>query len=153
MPNSDFARYTAATTESLLSMPSALTQDLEEKKASHRSLNLLADIARASIAKESFDRLNHQIKQFDEGLDQDHEVGVKLVSFGPSVTFHVEFLGFHNPNLIFFHGVTADGDRMQLIQHVNQISFVLLAMRKPNPEEPKRLFGFAQAQEPSDQVS
>lgn len=105
----------------------------------------LADIAEANYANEFCERLEAQIRAFDEELDQDHEVGVRLVSYGQTVVFHLTHLGFHNPSLIFFYGETPDGHRVQLIQHVSQISFILMAMTKPDPEQPRRPFGFAQA--------
>jgi hypothetical protein len=129
------------------------SRKIAEKDESHRSMNYMADLAKASTAKEFYDRLNSEIKRFDESLDEQHEVGVKLVTFGQSVTFHVTRLGYQNPSLIFFYGVTADDDRVQLIQHVSQISFVLLAMDKPSPEEPKRPFGFEAYQPPADPMS
>ncbi|MDX2039096.1 MAG: DUF6173 family protein [Isosphaeraceae bacterium] len=122
-------------------------------RESQDSLKLLGVIAEASTAKEFYDRLNTQIKAFDESLDQDHEVGVRLVSFGQSVTFHVTHLGYHNPSLIFFYGESENGNRLQLIQHISQISFVLIAMDKPQPDEPKRPFGFAQTPNQSTQVN
>jgi hypothetical protein len=125
----------------------------EEKVRLLKSQNAkeyLGSIAEASMAGAFHDRLNQQIKAFDEALDQDHEVGVKLVAFGQAITFHVSALGYHNPALIFFFGETVDGEKVQLIQHISQISFVLIAIPKPKPEEPKRPFGFAQAHEPHE---
>jgi hypothetical protein len=87
---------------------------------------------------------------FDEELDQDHEVGMKLVTYGQAVTIHVTKLGFFNPSLIMFFGDTEDGDRVQLIQHVSQISFLLVALPKLNPDEPKRPFGFEQCVQPTE---
>jgi hypothetical protein len=75
---------------------------------------------------------------------------MKLVTFGQAITFHVTGLGYANPSLNFFRGETANGDRLRPIQHVSQISFVLMAMPKPDPDQPKRPFGFAQAHEPMD---
>jgi hypothetical protein len=126
-----------------LEIPDSVRRQREEKEQNVRSINLLAAVAEASFAGEFCKRLEAQIKAFDESLDQDHEVGVRLVTFGQAITFHVSDLGYHNPSLIFFYGET-DGQKVQLIQHVSQISFVLLAMRKPDPEKPRRPFGFKQ---------
>jgi hypothetical protein len=110
-----------------------------------RSLSLLGIAADANLAEAFYDRLNNQIKLFDEELDQDHEVGIKLASFGQAISVHVSELGYHNPSLIFFYGETENGERVQLIQHVNQINFLLIAMPKAKPDEPKRPFGFEAA--------
>jgi hypothetical protein len=122
----------------------------EEKQKNIESINYLGDIQRASTAEEFCARVENQMKGFDADLDAEHEVGVRLVSFGQTITFHVSSLGFHNPSLIFFIGETPEGDKVQLIQHVSQISFVLMAMPKPDPDQPKRPFGFAQCEEVSE---
>jgi hypothetical protein len=121
-----------------------VSEEKKEERQSIQSINYLAAISKATMAREFCARLDAQIKEFDEALDQDHEVGVKLVTFGQTITLHVTHLGFSNPSLIFFHGQTDDGDEMQLIQHVTQISFVLVKLPKRNPDEPKRAFGFEQ---------
>lgn len=76
------------------------------------------------------------ITKFDKTLDSEYEVGVKLVSFGQTVTFHVTKLGYYNPSLIRFFGLLEDGSPVELIQHVSQISFLLMALKRINPKEP-----------------
>jgi len=105
----------------------------------------LADLAKANLASEFFATLGTWIKSFDESLNQDEETGIRLVSFGQTVTFHVERIDYDNPSLIVFHGTTAEGQKVTLIQHVTQISFLLIAMKKPDPNAPRRPFGFAQS--------
>ncbi|WP_437828980.1 DUF6173 family protein [Niallia taxi] len=94
-------------------------------------------------ASEFYKRLVEMINEFDDGLDSDHEVGMRLVSFGQTVKFHVQDLGFYNPSLIRFYGATEAGDKVELIQHVSQISFLLMSVKRLNPEEPKRKIGFS----------
>ena len=65
------------------------------------------------------------IKAFDESLDQHHEVGVQLVSFGQSKTFHVTNVAYFNPSLIIFDGITEEKSKVTLIQHVSQLSFLI----------------------------
>jgi hypothetical protein len=103
----------------------------------------LADYHRASLANSFHEKLIAAIRRFDGGLDQDHEVGMRLVTFGQAITFHVLDLNYHNPSLLFFIGVTEDGHRVQLVQHVSQLSFLLIALPKLDPNKPKRKFGFA----------
>ena len=40
-------------------------------------------------ASEFYKRLMHYIKEFDTSLDQEHEVGVRLVNFGQTIQFAV----------------------------------------------------------------
>jgi hypothetical protein len=95
-----------------------------------------------NLASEFYDRLVTKINDFNRTLDDKHEVGARLVSFGQSVTFHIESLGYWNPSLITFHGHTENGDPVELIQHVSQISVLLISMKRDTPEEPKKPIGF-----------
>lgn len=100
-----------------------------------------------NLASEFYDRLTKMIEEFDGKLDQTEEVGVRLVSFGQAVTFSVEDLGYWNPSLIRFYGRLEDGTPVELIQHVSQISFLLMAIKRKNPDEPKRKIGFRREEE------
>lgn len=100
-----------------------------------------------NLASEFYSRLVEMIKDFDETLDLEHEVGMRLVSYGQTVQFHIEDLGYYNPSLIRFYGRMEDGSRVELIQHVSQISFLLIAVKRLNPEEPKRSIGFSNSEE------
>lgn len=87
--------------------------------------------------------LEQHIKEFETSLDSDHEVGTKLVSFGQSVTFRVHQVGFSKPSIVIFYGTTDAGEKVRLIQHISQLNFFLIAMKR-NSEEPKRKIGFIQ---------
>ena len=95
-----------------------------------------------NLASEFYERLIKMINDFDKSLDQNHEVGVRLVTFGQTITFSVEDIGYWNPSLIRFYGKSEDGTPVELIQHVTQISFLLMALKRNNPDEPKRKIGF-----------
>lgn len=95
-----------------------------------------------NLASEFSKRLVEMINEFDEDLDEEHEVGIKLVSFDQTITFSVTGLGYYDPSLIRFFGQMEDGSDVELIQHVSQISFLLMAVKRINPEEPKRPIGF-----------
>lgn len=98
-------------------------------------------------ASEFHKRLMFYIKEFDDSLNQDEEVGIRLVSFGQAVQFVVHRIGYYNPKIISFYGETADGSKIQLIQHVNQISFLLQSVKRKHPDQPKRSIGFSHDQE------
>lgn len=114
------------------------------KNEAIESTNFLAHIQRANLASQFAKHLLSQMNRFDQNLDADHEVGVKLVSFGQSITFHVSALSYYNPSLIIFIGLTEDGNRVELVQNTSQISFLLIALPKLQPEQPKRKIGFIQ---------
>jgi hypothetical protein len=95
-----------------------------------------------NLASEFYKRLIKWIQEFDNNLDQEHEVGIRLVSFGQNVTFHLEDMGYMNPSLISFSGVTEDGEPVELIQHVSQISILLLKVKRIDAQHPKKPIGF-----------
>lgn len=104
--------------------------------------NPLLENIEDNYASEFYKRLAVRISEFNAGLDDAHEVGVRLVNFGQTVVFYLEDMGYWNPSLISFQGRTEDGQPVELIQHVNQISVLLMKLPRENPSEPKRPIGF-----------
>jgi len=96
-----------------------------------------------NLASEFHKRLIKWIQNFDKELDKEFEVGIRLVNFGQTVTFHLEHIGYWNPSLISFSGFTENGEPVELIQHVSQISILLLKIKRKDPEKPKRSIGFS----------
>lgn len=96
-----------------------------------------------NLASEFHHRLINWINDFHKSLDEDHEAGARLVSFGQSITFHIEDISWWNPSLISFVGKTENGEPVELIQHITQISVLLIKMKRPEPLTPKRPIGFA----------
>jgi hypothetical protein len=132
------------TLDSINAMSRSMAEQNRRKSEAINSTNFLASFQRANLASELANQLLSQISRFDAELDADHEVGIKLVSFGQSITFHVVNFGYYNPSLIVFSGLTEDENRVELVQHVSQISFLLLALPKLHPDQPKRKIGFIQ---------
>jgi Family of unknown function (DUF6173) len=95
-----------------------------------------------NLASEFQRRLVEWITDYDKSLDDAHEVGVKLVSFGQSITFRLYNVGYWNPSLMRFYGISEDGSPVELIQHVSQISILLMTLPRQNPSKPKRPIGF-----------
>lgn len=78
------------------------------------------------------------IEQFESTLDTEHEVAIRLASFGSSVEFRAEEIRFSPSNVVTFQGYTDSGEKVQLVQHVSQVSLLLKAARKLN-ETPMRV--------------
>jgi hypothetical protein len=100
-----------------------------------------------NLADEFHRRLIGWINDFHRSLDEGYEVGARLVSFGQTVTFHIDDIGYRNPSLISFHGKNENGEAVELIQHVSQISILLVALKRENINQPKRPIGFASWEE------
>ena len=124
------------------------TRKLELQEFQRESKQIASDnaivraIAMESTAAKTCERLHSIMERFDERLDDTEEVGVRLVSFGQEIVFHVQSVGFWNPHLIIFEGVKEDGSLISLVQHTSQLSFLLTALKRLAPEEPKRPIGF-----------
>lgn len=80
-----------------------------------------------------------QIKNFQNSLDDDHEVGVYLANH--ACAMYVASIAFVNPDIMVFDGVL-DGNRARLVQHLSQLSFLLCALPKLEPDKPPRRIGF-----------
>jgi hypothetical protein len=96
-----------------------------------------------NLASGFYRRIVEMIHGFEQHLDEEHEVGVRLVSFGQTMQFHIEDIGYYNPSLIIFYGTFENGARVELVQHVSQISFLLMALPKQNESKPARRIGFS----------
>ncbi len=137
-----FANEFAATEEctKLRSALSSLVPDvLKIELPAPRSPELLVD---PDLASEVCRRLLAQVGQFQQGLDQAHEVGVSLVNFGHVVTIRLRGIGYSNPPLMIFYGESEVGEPMQLIQHVSQTNVALKKMPRADQNRPKAPIGF-----------
>ena len=56
--------------------------------------------------------------------------------------FSVKEIGYIGYNLVCFHGEDTSGKPLELIQHVQQLNFLLMVVPKPEIEIPKRKIGF-----------
>lgn len=81
------------------------------------------------------------IKEFEDELKDDEEVALQLASFGQSILLQVTDIGYHNPSLISFYGYV-NNQWSQLVQHVNQLNFLLMAVPKADPDKPAKRIGF-----------
>lgn len=91
-----------------------------------------------SPAKLMYERLGKYINDFESSLDEEHEIGARLVSFGQALTFHINNVSYYGPDIISFDGVNSEGEKVQLIQHISQLSVLLVAMKKLE-DRPRRI--------------
>lgn len=87
-----------------------------------------------------------RIKEFEDELDDEHEIALKLASFGQSITLAVTDIGYSNPTTLVFYGYVGT-QKATLVQNMNQLNFLLLAVKKADPEKPPRRIGFSQPTE------
>ena len=93
------------------------------------------------------ERVVRSIQSFEEQLDEEHEIGARLVSFGSEMTFYIEDVGYWGPDMITFYGRDPDGSEVELLQHISQLSVLLVALKKVE-QKPRRIgFGLVESVE------
>jgi len=113
-------------------------RDLDFHSLAMPSLSL--PVVSRNHAKWAYERLAKSIIRFEKELDDETEIGARLVSFSNKDTFHIEDLGYWGPDFVIFYG-SNDGRPVELIQHISQVSVMLVALPKEK-EEPRRI-GFS----------
>ena len=119
--------------------------NLQNELSFQRSLSAI-EMRNCNLADYSYEVIMERIKEFEDTLDNDHEVALRLASFGQSITLSVVDIGYSNPSTLVFHGYVGD-QPATLIQHLSQLNFLLLAVKKADPEKPPRRIGFSQPTE------
>ncbi len=94
-----------------------------------------------SPAEWAYQRLILYIKNFEEQLDNEHEVAMGFTG-GSAGVMRIEGLGFFDPDIITFYGSQPDGSSTQMIQHVSQLNVMLQAMPKESDAEKPNRIGF-----------
>lgn len=85
-------------------------------------------------------QLESVITEFMADIEPDKEIGIALASFGQSHVIAVECVKAVGLNLIVFSGFE-NGNRVQLVQYVSQLNFLLLTLPAAVPGR-RRTIGF-----------
>lgn len=88
-----------------------------------------------------FEIIKKYIQEFENTLDTEHTVGVMLTNFGQSILMQVEEITYEKSVVLVFKGLV-NGQKSTLIQHINQLNFLLTSLPIEN-EQPKRKIGFS----------
>ncbi len=104
---------------------------------------LMQEVTDAPTARGIFKKIAARIKEFEANLSHEEEVGLKLASFGQSITIHVNEVNYIQPSIIIFRGQLDNNQTVELLQHINQLNFLLLIVPRITPDEPRRPIGFA----------
>jgi hypothetical protein len=90
-------------------------------------------------ANEVYDYLLAKVEAYQSHLKQDQELGIRLSNYGAAESLHVRRIDFCNPSLIIFEGLLPDGSEAELVQHVSQLNFLLVAVQPVGEEAPYRI--------------
>lgn len=98
-------------------------------------------VEKKSAAEWAYERLILYIKNFEEQLDEEHEVAMGFAG-SSSGAIRIEGMGYFDPDIVTFYGSDERGSRTQLVQHVTQLNVMLRAMPKKQPTEKPSRIGF-----------
>ncbi len=98
-------------------------------------------VSAKSPAEWAYQRLILYIQNFEEQLDEEHEVAVGFAG-GMAGVLKIEGIGYFDPDIVTFYGADQAGMKTQLIQHVSQLAVTLRAMPKDTLEDNPRRVGF-----------
>ena len=98
-------------------------------------------VSAKSPAEWAYQRLILYIQNFEEQLDEEHEVAVGFAG-GMAGVLKIEGIGYFDPDIVTFYGADQSGMKTQLIQHVSQLAVTLRAMPKDTLEDSPRRVGF-----------
>lgn len=115
-------------------------------KSYDQILSSMPIIRNTSHADTQYEILMENIKNFENNLTENEEVAIHLTSFGQSLLMQVSRIGYHNPSIIMFYGYV-NNQYSQLIQHINQLNFLLTSAPKIDPSKPARRIGFIEDQD------
>lgn len=118
---------------------SALDKIYEDKQKMVRA----AELAMLNSAEAISQRLYDAIRTYQYSLPNKDDVALQVVTFGSNTTILVERIGYIGSNLVVFGGKDSSGKPLELIQHINQLNFLMMVAPKPAVEAPKRQIGFA----------
>jgi len=110
-------------------------------------INILKDVValkvptNPTLASNLYSRIVSTINQFEENMSEHLITGGRLVSFHDD-TFSIDDVGYKNPDMIIFYGTKADWSKVQLLQHISQLSLLLQAVPRSDKTSPRRKIGF-----------
>jgi hypothetical protein len=103
-------------------------------------------IGKKTSAKWAYERLILYIKNFEETLDNEHEVAMGFAGADAGV-IRIEGIGYFDPDIITFYGSDPQGTKTQLVQHVTQLNVMLRALPKQVASDAPKRIGFRLARD------
>ncbi len=99
-----------------------------------------------SAARWAYERLILYIKNFEEQLDNEHEVAMGFAGSDAGV-LRIEGMGYFDPDIVTFYGTDPEGNKTQLVQHVTQLNVILRALALTVVDEEPTRIGFRLAED------
>ncbi len=102
-----------------------------------------------SPAEWAYERIVLYIKDFEEKLDSDHEVGMGFTG-GDVGILKIQGMGYFAPDILTFYGEDPGGSKVQLVQHISQLNVMLMAATKQDEQAAPNRIGFKLARDLED---
>ncbi|GAA6209511.1 hypothetical protein NBRC116601_28040 [Cognatishimia sp. WU-CL00825] len=145
---------TSAEVEEAAALPRRYEVDTTSEGAGKTDLPACVDtkpVQQKSPAEWAYERLILYIQNFEQQLDNTHEVAMGFTG-GDAGVLRIEGMGFFDPDIVTFYGSDTGGAKTQLVQHVSQLNVMLRALPKPREaKEPVRI-GFRLAKDLEDKA-
>lgn len=128
-----------------LGMPSQTS--MNAINAANKNRQKLVDAAQIEISSTApvvAQLLYQEIIEYQNSLSNEEDIAIQVVKFNESITLLVESIGYTGCNLVWFESKDNNGSRLRLVQHVQQLNFLMMTIAKEKPELPKRKIGFVQ---------
>ncbi|MEM8654837.1 MAG: hypothetical protein AAGF36_08830 [Pseudomonadota bacterium] len=103
-----------------------------------------------SPAQWAYERIILYLKNFEESLDNEHEMAMGFTG-GDAGVLRIEGMGYYPPDIVTFYGSDPTGAKTQAIQHVSQLNVMLRALPKAVEQAEPRRIGFRLAQDLEDE--
>lgn len=116
-------------------------EDMEAQRVRAKQ-EFAADIQTENTAPIIAHKLYDEIISYQQSLPEEDDVVLAVAHFGNTTNIFVNSIGYIGYNLIVFYGTDSLGKPQKLIQHINQLDFLLTCQVKTVPEAPKRQIGF-----------
>lgn len=133
--------------DNTLAMTSAIQRQFDERAKQTQTMVNAAAIQEGSTAEYVANYLYEEIIKYQADLPEADDVALQVVQFNQSTLIFVENIGYIGYNMVCFYGTDSQGKPVELIQHINQLNFLLTVVSKPVPEQPKRKIGFITPEE------
>lgn len=140
MPNETMRSLMQQSRQYQAMMPKSDTPSILEQ--SEKLERLMMDAPKNNPAKWAYEQLRQLVKEFEAGLDDEHEVGIKIAYVGSPFTCYVDEIDYWSPYILAFHCRTEEGLKTTLIQHHSQLNFLLVVLPKHDSNNPAKRIGF-----------
>ncbi len=85
-----------------------------------------------------YDELQNQINTFQKNLSSKEDISISFAAY-ENKPIEINFISYHEPDFIYFYG-TYNGNKIQIIQNIYQLNFMLIAYPKvKSSKEPNRI--------------